>query len=106
MSPTALGDNGADPSGTDRLSTRYLVAIAARMVRDVAELARKAELAKQPLATLTIDTELRFASAADHAKFTDELSRAVTKLAAKYHDESTSGGRWHRRLAPASTTTE
>lgn len=96
VSPAALGITGADPSGTDRLSTRYLIAIAARMVREVAELARNAERAKQPLATLTIDTKIRFASAAERAKFTDELTSAVAGLAAKYHDEATSGGRWHR----------
>jgi DNA-binding transcriptional ArsR family regulator len=74
VSPQALGATAADPTRTDRLSTRYLVAIAARMVREVIDLARRADAANQQLATLAIDTELRFASAAERAAFTTELS--------------------------------
>ena len=33
LSPSTLGENAADPARTDRLSTRYLIAVAARMVR-------------------------------------------------------------------------
>ncbi|MCP4223691.1 MAG: helix-turn-helix transcriptional regulator, partial [Actinomycetia bacterium] len=32
LSPVLLGDRAADPARTDRLSTRYLIAVAARMV--------------------------------------------------------------------------
>lgn len=101
VSPTALGDSAADPSRTDRLSTRYLIAVAARMVREVADLARRADAAGQPLATLSIDTEIRFASAQDRAEFTAELADAVTRLAAKYHDEHAPRGRWHRLIVGA-----
>ena len=82
-SPVSLGECAADPSRTDRLSTRYLIAVAARLIRDVAQLARHAEAAGQPLATLTIDTDIRFASAADRAAFAAEVSGAVAALAAK-----------------------
>ena len=64
LAPAVLGESAADPARTDRLSTGYLIAIAARMVGDVAQLARRAEKARKPLATLAIDTEIRFASAA------------------------------------------
>ncbi|MFZ0159405.1 MAG: helix-turn-helix domain-containing protein [Kineosporiaceae bacterium] len=101
LSPTALGENAADPSRTDRLSSRYLIAVAARMVREVADLARRADAARKPLATLAIDTEIRFASAGDRAAFTTELTRAVTTLAARYHDERAPGGRWHRLIVAA-----
>ena len=101
VSTTALGKPAADPARLDRLSSRYLVAIAARMVREVAELARGAERAGQPLATLAIDTEIRFGSAAERAAFTDELAAAVTSLAARYHRESAPGGRWHRLIVAA-----
>jgi len=101
VSTTALGEPAADPARLDRLSSRYLVAIAARMVREVAELARGAERAGQPLATLAIDTEIRFGSAAERAAFTDELAAAVTSLAARYHRESAPGGRWHRLIVAA-----
>lgn len=101
LSPALLGPNAADPAHTDRLSARYLVAVAARMVREVAELARRAEARSQPLASLAIDTEIRFASATERAAFTDELTRAVTSLAARYHDEAAPRGRWHRLVVAA-----
>ncbi len=101
LSPAVLGDSAADPSHTDRLSTRYLIAIAARVVREVADLARRAERSRKSLATLTIDTEIRFASAAERASFTAELGSAVHALAARYHDESAPSGRWHRLIVAA-----
>ncbi|MGD9749633.1 MAG: ArsR/SmtB family transcription factor [Acidimicrobiia bacterium] len=101
LSPAVLGANAAEPDRTDRHSTRYLIAVAARLVREVAELARRAEQANRPLATLTIDTELRFASAADRAAFTAELAEAVRTLAGRYHDETAPGGRWHRLVVAA-----
>lgn len=96
VSPEALGASTADLGRTDRLSSRYLVAIGARMLREVATLARGADRAGRPLATMSIDTEIRFASAAERAAFTAELTHAVTGLAARYHDETAAGGRWHR----------
>jgi DNA-binding transcriptional ArsR family regulator len=42
---------------------------------------------------LLVATEMRFASAADRAAFSEELTGAVTKLVARYHDP---GGRPHR----------
>lgn len=101
VSTDVLGDSAARPERTDVLSTRYLIAVAARMVREVADLARRADQARQPLATLAIDTEIRFASAADRAAFTAELGNVVTSLAARYHDESAPTGRWHRLVVAA-----
>ena len=101
VSPSALGRSGADPARTDRLSTRYLIAVAARLVQEVGLLARRAEAAGKPLATLTVDTEIRFASAADRAAFTAELTDAVTSLVARYHHEAAPGGRPHRLVVAA-----
>jgi hypothetical protein len=101
VSPDALGDNAPDPDRTDRLSARYLIAVAVRMVRDVADLARRAETARQPLATLALDSEIRFASAADRAAFTSELAETIASLVARYHDEATPRGRWHRLVVAA-----
>lgn len=101
LSSATLGDNAADPERTDRLSTRYLIAVAARMVSEVAELARRADEAHRPLATLTIDVDIRFGSSADRAAFTTELTQAVAALGAKYHDEQAGGGRWHRLVVAA-----
>jgi hypothetical protein len=101
VSPGALGESAPDPARTDRLSARYLVALAARMVREVADLARHSDAAGQSLATLGIDTEIRFASAADRAAFTAELTNTVTDLVGRYHDESAPRGRWHRLVIAA-----
>lgn len=101
VSPLALGEHVADPSRTDRLSARYLIALAARLIGEVAGLARRAEAAGQRLPTLAIDTDVRFASAADRATFTAELAQAVTSLVARYHDAHAPGGRWHRLIVAA-----
>jgi len=106
VSPAALGEAASTPDCTDRLSSRYLIALAARMVREVATLARRAEAAGRPLATLAIDTEVRFASAGDRAAFTRDLAEAVTALAARYHDEAAADGRWHRLVVAAHPSLE
>lgn len=102
ISPGALGGIGADPERIqDRLSAGYLIAIGARIVREVSDLVRRAATAKKRLATLSIDTELRFRSASERAAFTDELTSAITHLVGKYHDPKARGGRSHRLLIAA-----
>jgi DNA-binding transcriptional ArsR family regulator len=101
LSPTTLGDSAADPARMDRLSSRYLIAVAGRMVAEVAALARRAQASGTELATLALDTEVRFASARERAEFTRELSEAVTGLVARYHDERAPAGRWHRLVVAA-----
>lgn len=97
VSPSALGPVAADPARrSDRLSASYLIALAARIVREVSGLMRAAAAAHKPLATLSIDTEIRFTSAADRAAFTQELTGSVTALIARYHDATAPGGRAHR----------
>lgn len=99
VAPPHLGRDGADPVRLDRLSRHYLIALAARAVREVAALGRRAETAHQALPTLAIDTEIRFGSPAARAAFTRELTETVVALAARYHDEQTPGGRQFRLLA-------
>ena len=102
ISPGALGGLGADPSRVhDRLSASYLVAIGARIVREVSDLVRRAASAKKRLATLSIDTEIRFRSAAERAEFTRELTASMTHLVARYHDPKSRGGRSHRLMVAA-----
>jgi hypothetical protein len=97
IAPGALGRASADPARTsDRLSARYLIALAARVVGEVGELARRADAQDKRLATLGIDTEIRFRSAAERSAFAAELAAAVTDLAARYHDEAAPGGRPYR----------
>src|SRR5919198_2328113 len=83
ISPLALATVQPDPSrAPDRLSARWLLAVAARLVRDVGELITGAAQAHQRLATFTLDGEVRFASAADRAAFAEELTNAVSALIA------------------------
>jgi hypothetical protein len=97
VSPSALGPVATDPSrGADRLSASYLIALAARIVREVRDLLRRSGQLDQRLPTLALDAEIRFRSAADRAAFTQELTVAVTRLVSRYHDASAPGGRPHR----------
>src|SRR5258708_27571787 len=94
ISPIALAAVQPDPSRSpDRLSARWLLAVGARLVRDVGALITGATKAGKPVATFAIDGEVRFASAADRAAFAEELANAVTALVGKYHDETAAGGR-------------
>lgn len=97
VSPAALGPIAADPArNNDRMSASYLIALAARIVREVGNLWRAARKADKRLATLSIDTIIRFRSPADRAAFTSDLANAIAALAARYHDETASNGRPHR----------
>ena len=102
VSPGALGPVAIDPDRqVDRLSASYLVALGARVVREVGDLVRRAKEARKRLATLAVDAEVRFRSPADRAAFSAELTEAITKLVSKYHDESAPGGRAHRLVVVA-----
>jgi DNA-binding transcriptional ArsR family regulator len=102
VSPVAMGPVAADPNrDMDRLSASYLIALGARVVREVGELIRRANDAGKRLATLSVDTEIRFRSPKDRAAFSHELTEAVATLVSKYHDESAPGGRAHRLIVMA-----
>ena len=97
ISPSALSAVAPDPtSSPDQLSAQWLLAVAARLVRDVGDLVTGAAAAKRRVATFAVDGEIRFASAADRAAFAAELTTAVTTLAARYHHPDARHGRSHR----------
>ena len=100
ISPETLGAvaPGADLPA-DRLSSAYLLAVAGRTIRELAELDARARRTGQRIPTLTLDAEIRFASAATRAAFAEELADAVARLAARYHDDRAPGGRAFRLLA-------
>ena len=102
VSPSALGPVATDPDrSTDRLSASYLIALAARIVREVSDLLRRSREIGKRLPTLSLDTEIRFRSAADRAAFSNDLAEAVTKLVSRYHDASAPSGRAHRLVVVA-----
>lgn len=101
VSPAALGEVAASPSGIDRRSPRYLISVAVRMIREVGELAHAAEHARQPLAALVVDTEVRVGSHRARIAFTRELEESVAAVAARHHDESSKSGRLYRLVVAA-----
>jgi len=102
VSPAALGHAANDPERTsDRLSAHYLIALAARVVREVGELLRGSKEQRKQLATLALDTEIRFRTPAERAAFTAELTESMTGLLARYHDAAAPGGRAHRLILVA-----
>jgi len=108
ISPAAMSALAPDPSRfPDQLSARWLVTLAARIVREVGELIAGATAAGKPLASFAIDSDITFATASDRAAFAGELGESINSLVAKYHDGNSEGGRKHRlvvALHPSLTT--
>lgn len=97
IAPQVMGAMTPDPDRSpDRLSARWLLAIATRLIREVGDLITGAARTDKRVATFTIDGRLRFASAAERAAFATELTEAVTGLVAKYHTDAAPTGRDHR----------
>jgi DNA-binding transcriptional ArsR family regulator len=97
ISPVVLAAVQPDPARSpDRLSASWLLAVAARLVREVGALITGASKARKPLATFGLDAQVRFATAADRAAFAEDLTTTVAALISRYHDENAPGGRDHR----------
>jgi DNA-binding transcriptional ArsR family regulator len=91
VDPALLAAQGVNPSELqDSFSSAYLVATAARSISEVALLRERAEAAKQRLATLTIDTQIAFASPRNMRAFAHDLQACLAGLVARYHH---AGGR-------------
>ena len=102
ISPEVLGSLGGTPEDVqDRFSSTYLVALAAEMIRDLANAREQADKSRKRLATFALQTDVRFASAAEREAFTTELSNCIARLVAKYHDEDAEGGRRFRFVVGA-----
>ncbi|HEX6177902.1 MAG TPA: helix-turn-helix domain-containing protein [Thermoanaerobaculia bacterium] len=94
LDPSLLGDLAADSEGVaDRFSSTYLLALAAEALRDVAAARNAAAEANRKLATFALQSEIRFASAAERNAFATELANAFAALVARYHDENAPAGR-------------
>jgi DNA-binding transcriptional ArsR family regulator len=92
-SPEVLQRAALDPETVgDRLSAAYLIAVNARAVSEVGAIVNEAGAGTR-VPTLTVDTVIGFASAADRAAFAADLQAAVAALAARYHHDD---GRPHR----------
>jgi DNA-binding transcriptional ArsR family regulator len=98
VSPSALGPLAPRSEDVrDRASAEYLAARAGEVVRDVGRLLKVDEAAP----TLTLETRIRFACAADRAAFARELQEAVASLVSRYHDDGADDGRTFTVLVAA-----
>jgi DNA-binding transcriptional ArsR family regulator len=88
----------------DRFSSAYLQSAATRLAADVAELRRSADEAGETAATITVETEIRFASPRDLRAFADNLAAALGRLAAQYDRPDLPSARRFRLVAGAHST--
>ncbi len=110
ISPEVLGTLGADPENVqDKLSAAYLVALAARTIRELALLRERADAVGKLLPTFSLHADVKFPTQAALNGFTEELSNTMAKLVQKYADANAADGRTFRFTIgayPAITKTE
>jgi DNA-binding transcriptional ArsR family regulator len=101
LDPAAIGKLTADPDDVrDRFSATYLVALASRALRELADLLERASAKPARLATTSVNTTVRLRTPAAFGAFAADLTRAVARVVAKHHQE-TGDGRWFRIIAGA-----
>lgn len=100
-SPSILAA-GMDPKKLkDKFSSAYLIALAARMVREVGDAQAAADRSGKRLPTLSTEVEIRLGSPQQRQAFAEELLEAVAGLAQKYHDDAHPEGRTYRLVVGA-----
>jgi hypothetical protein len=100
IAPKTLGGVAVDTrTVADAFSSAYLSAVASRALDDLAALGRAAAARGKRVPTLTLETDVRFATPADQRRFADELTTALAALAAKYHQPDAPQGRTFRVFA-------
>lgn len=97
LAPRLLGELGLSADEVrDRFSSTYLLAAANRVIEEVGALRPRAEAAGKKLPTLTLQTEVRFASARSQNQFLEELLAAFSELVSRHHRPDAPGGRTFR----------
>jgi predicted ArsR family transcriptional regulator len=100
IAPKTLGGVAVDPRTVgDAFSSAYLSAVAGRALNDLASLSRAAATRGKRVPTITLETRVRFATPADQQRFANELTKALTRLAARYHQPDAVSGRTFRVFA-------
>ncbi|MCB9838430.1 MAG: helix-turn-helix transcriptional regulator [Phycisphaeraceae bacterium] len=94
IDPSALGLGSApDPdSMKDRFSSGYLIALAARAIRDVALLRRRAGIVGKNLPTFSMHADLKFGSQRALHAFTEDLASSVARCIARHHEADNTSG--------------
>lgn len=100
IDPLALGEPRIDPDEfRDRFSAGWVIALAARAVRELARLRERAARKNKRLATLGMDVEVRLARPADFQAFAEDLTEALADVVARHHDANAPGARAFRVVA-------
>src|SRR5262245_39232080 len=100
IAPKTLGGVAVDSRAVaDAFSSAYLSAVASQALNDLAALGRAAAARGKRVPTLTLETDVRFATPADQRRFADELTAGLATLAAKYHHPDAPQGRTFRVFA-------
>ena len=100
IAPKTLGGVAVDSrTVADAFSSAYLSAVAGRALNDLAALGRAAAARGKRVPTLTLEADVRFATPGDQRRFADELTTALSTLAAKYHHPDAPQGRTFRVFA-------
>lgn len=99
VDPAVLGALGPEgPRESDRFSATYLVALAARAIRELAGLLARAKSTGKRLPTAGMSGEVRLARPDAFDPFVEDLSRAVAEVVARYHSAD-DGARTFRVVA-------
>jgi DNA-binding transcriptional ArsR family regulator len=118
LSPELLGKVAADPSqAADAFSAAYLLGLASKIQSELGQAFELAAREGKRIATLSINTEVRFTSAEQRATFTQELQQTVLAIVQRHSapysqaDGSAAEGRPFRFVAgcypmPAQKTEE
>jgi predicted ArsR family transcriptional regulator len=100
IAPNTLGGAAVDArTVADAFSSAYLSAVAGRALNDLAALGRAAAARGKRVPTLTVETDVRFATPGDQRRFAEELATALTTLVARYHHPDAAKGRTFRVFA-------
>ncbi len=85
LSPELLGSLAADPSqALDAFSAAHLLGLASLVQRELGRASQAAARAGKRLATLSLETKLRFRSAHERQQFAESLRKAVLEVVARH----------------------
>jgi DNA-binding transcriptional ArsR family regulator len=97
LAPDSLTDDKFHTAHVrDRFSSLYLVALASQMLREVTDAQASATSEDKMLPTFSLQVDVRLATQQDKNAFAEELGREIARLAIKYHQPQSRGGRSFR----------
>lgn len=102
VAPAELGGPAGaeerEAASGDRFSATYLLALASRSIRELADLLDRARSSGKRLVTAGVSAEVRLAEPSQIEAFVEDLTRAVGEVIAKHQSEAP-GGRTFRLTA-------